>query len=150
MQVDSQPSSKVPRTNNEASSEDVKTTPSSPQPSKENSRSASGTLSADPSRKGFKIIAFAIIVLAYTFLQTSGWKKARKLPTTYAVCSRAGNIYTVDPEIPKAECMVVHKGRITDVGSIGMQLLILLKLQVLSWFNLWPYRQCSCKMGRQR
>lgn len=40
------------------------------------------------------------------------------LPASYALCSREGNIYTVNEEKPKVECCVVHNGRIADTGSI--------------------------------
>ncbi|EJD04927.1 uncharacterized protein FOMMEDRAFT_105127 [Fomitiporia mediterranea MF3/22] len=42
------------------------------------------------------------------------------LPKTYALCSKQGNIYTVDASTPRAECIVVHESRILSVGTLGM------------------------------
>jgi hypothetical protein len=43
------------------------------------------------------------------------------LPDAYALCSRSGaHIYTVDPDYPRVQCMVVQGSHIVDVGAIGM------------------------------
>ena len=43
------------------------------------------------------------------------------LPDAYALCSRTGShIYTVDPDYPRAQCMVVQGSYIVDIGTIRM------------------------------
>lgn len=66
-------------------------------------------------RSALLIIA-ALIALG---LFTVSRGRSASLPRTYALCSRDGNIYTVDKELPKAECIVVHNSRILSVGSLG-------------------------------
>jgi len=43
----------------------------------------------------------------------------RFVPESYAVCSKAGNIYTVDRNNPQVECISVRGSRIVGVGSFG-------------------------------
>ncbi|KAI0036858.1 amidohydrolase family-domain-containing protein [Vararia minispora EC-137] len=46
-------------------------------------------------------------------------RRGQPLPQAYALCSRSGAaIYTVDPERPRAQCMVVNGTLIQDVGSL--------------------------------
>ncbi|KAI0305633.1 amidohydrolase family-domain-containing protein [Multifurca ochricompacta] len=41
------------------------------------------------------------------------------LPDAYAICSRSGAyVYTVDPDYPRAQCMVVQGSYIIDVGAM--------------------------------
>ncbi|THH07935.1 hypothetical protein EW145_g3048 [Phellinidium pouzarii] len=40
------------------------------------------------------------------------------LPESYALCSKEGNIYTVDDTNPRADCIVVHHSRILSVGTL--------------------------------
>ena len=50
-----------------------------------------------------------------------GGRRRAPVPDAYALCSRSGaNIYTVDPNNPRAQCMVVQGSYIVDVGAIGM------------------------------
>lgn len=50
-----------------------------------------------------------------------GGRRRVSLPDAYALCSHSGaNIYTVDPNYPRAQCMVVQGSYIVDVGAIGM------------------------------
>ncbi|PPQ66160.1 hypothetical protein CVT26_010883 [Gymnopilus dilepis] len=39
------------------------------------------------------------------------------IPRSYVVCSKSGNIYTVDSSNPRAECLSVKNGRILAVGD---------------------------------
>ena len=42
------------------------------------------------------------------------------LADSYALCSREGDqIYTVDPDEPRAQCLVVHGGKFASTGSLG-------------------------------
>jgi len=43
----------------------------------------------------------------------------RFVPESYAVCSKARNIYTVDRNNPRVECISVRGSRIVGVGSFG-------------------------------
>ncbi|KAI5118629.1 hypothetical protein M0805_006996 [Coniferiporia weirii] len=45
--------------------------------------------------------------------------RSSNLPITYALCSKEGNIYTVDDARPQAECIVVHNSRILSVGTLA-------------------------------
>ncbi|KAN0114100.1 Amidohydrolase family domain containing protein [Russula decolorans] len=48
-----------------------------------------------------------------------GGRRHAPLPDAYALCSRSGaNIYTVDPNYRRAQCMVVQGSYIVDVGAI--------------------------------
>ena len=50
-----------------------------------------------------------------------GGRRRAPLSDAYALCSRSGaNIYTVDPDYPRVQCMVVQGSYIVDVGAIGM------------------------------
>ena len=50
-----------------------------------------------------------------------GGRGRAALPDAYALCSRSGaHIYTVDPDYPRVQCMVVQGSQIVDVGAIGM------------------------------
>jgi len=50
-----------------------------------------------------------------------GKRERTPLPDAYALCSRSGaHIYTVDPDFPRVQCMVVQGSHIVDVGAIGM------------------------------
>jgi hypothetical protein len=58
----------------------------------------------------------SILCLAYV-----SRKERTPLPDAYALCSRSGShIYTVDPDYPRAQCMVVQGSYIVDVGTMGM------------------------------
>ncbi|KAI9442272.1 amidohydrolase family-domain-containing protein [Lactarius indigo] len=56
----------------------------------------------------------SLLCLAYVSRQ-----EPTLLPDAYALCSRSGaHIYTVDPDYPRAQCMVVQGSYIVDVGAI--------------------------------
>lgn len=38
----------------------------------------------------------------------------------YTLCSPSGNIYTVNPEQPSVECILVRGSRIRDTGTLGL------------------------------
>jgi hypothetical protein len=58
----------------------------------------------------------SILCLAYV-----SRKERTPLQDAYALCSRSGShIYTVDPDYPRVQCMVVQGSYIVDVGTIGM------------------------------
>ena len=60
-------------------------------------------------------------ILSILFLTYVSKQERTPLPDAYALCSRSGpHIYTVDPDYPRAQCMVVQGSHIVDVGSIGM------------------------------
>jgi len=60
-------------------------------------------------------------ILSIYCLAIVGDRRRAPLPDTYALCSRSGaNIYTVDPNYPRAQCMVVQGSYIVDTGAIGM------------------------------
>lgn len=42
------------------------------------------------------------------------------LPSEYTLCSKSHNIYTVDPEKPRVQCIHVRGSVIMDTGSLGM------------------------------
>ncbi|KAN0134017.1 Amidohydrolase family domain containing protein [Lactarius tabidus] len=56
----------------------------------------------------------SILCLAYV-----SRRERTPLPDAYALCSRSGShIYTVDPDYPRAQCMVVQGSYIVDVGTM--------------------------------
>jgi hypothetical protein len=58
----------------------------------------------------------SMLCLAYVSKQ-----ERTPLPDAYALCSRSGaHIYTIDPDYPRVQCMVVQGSHIVDVGAIGM------------------------------
>ena len=60
-------------------------------------------------------------ILSISCLVYVGGRGSVPLPDAYALCSRSGAyIYTVDPDYPRAQCMVVQGSYIVDVGAIGM------------------------------
>src|SRR5258707_5894781 len=64
-------------------------------------------------------VTSAILIIYY--LASVPSRVRAPLPDAYALCSRSGaNIYTVDPNYPRAQCMVVQGSYIVDVGAIGM------------------------------
>lgn len=65
-------------------------------------------------------IALALSALLASALFLLPRDNSTNLPASYALCSREGNIYTVDDSKPRVECCVVHRGRIADTGSICM------------------------------
>jgi hypothetical protein len=61
-------------------------------------------------------VILSILCLAYV-----GKRERSPLPDAYALCSRSGaHIYTVDPDFPRVQCMVIQGAHIVDVGAIGM------------------------------
>ena len=44
----------------------------------------------------------------------------RSLPNSYILCSKSKNIYTVNEDSPRVECISVRGSRIVDVGNLGM------------------------------
>ena len=56
------------------------------------------------------------------------------LPRAYALCSKEGDIYTVDPNTPRAECVVVHDSRIISVGTIGAL--------SFTWLDIYESKAC--------
>ncbi|KZT51398.1 hypothetical protein CALCODRAFT_460505 [Calocera cornea HHB12733] len=55
------------------------------------------------------------VVIAAVFIL---WKSPKSsLPTTYALCSKSRQIYTVEPDLPTVECVVVDGAYIADLGS---------------------------------
>jgi hypothetical protein len=61
-------------------------------------------------------VILSILCLAYV-----GKRERTPLPDAYALCTRSGaHIYTVDPDFPRVQCMVVQGSHIVDVGAIGM------------------------------
>jgi hypothetical protein len=60
-------------------------------------------------------------ILSMLCLAYVGRRERTPLPDAYALCSRSGaHIYTVDPDYPRVQCMVVQGSHIVDVGAIGM------------------------------
>lgn len=60
-------------------------------------------------------------ILSISCLVYASGRGREHLPDAYALCSRSGAyIYTVDPDYPRAQCMVVQGSYIVDVGAIGM------------------------------
>lgn len=60
-------------------------------------------------------------ILSISCLAYVGGRGRAPLPDAYALCSRSGaHIYTIDPDYPRAQCMVVQGSHIVDVGAIGM------------------------------
>ncbi|KAI9458558.1 amidohydrolase family-domain-containing protein [Russula earlei] len=66
-----------------------------------------------------RLLYVASAVLSILCLAYVGGRERTLLPDAYALCSRSGaHIYTVDPEYPRAQCMVVQGSHIVDVGAI--------------------------------
>jgi hypothetical protein len=60
-------------------------------------------------------------IISISCLAYVGGRGRASLPDAYALCSRSGaHIYTVDPDYPRVQCMVVQGSHIVDVGAIGM------------------------------
>lgn len=69
---------------------------------------------------------------------------SRSLPETYALCSHNNlepAIYTVDDEDTKVQCIVVHKSRIEDTGTLGALPHFYSPLPLPSYFSLENKRQ---------
>ncbi|KAH8112103.1 amidohydrolase family-domain-containing protein [Phellopilus nigrolimitatus] len=67
-------------------------------------------------QKPFALILIIIAAFGFAFLLRG---RSSRLPKTYALCSKEGNIYTVDAAHPRVECVVVHNSRILSVGSLA-------------------------------
>ena len=68
-----------------------------------------------------RLLYFTSAILSVYCVAIVGGQRRAPLPDAYALCSRSGaNIYTVDPNYPRAQCMVVQGSYIVDVGAIGM------------------------------
>lgn len=68
-----------------------------------------------------RLLYFTSAILSVYCVAIVGGRRGAPLPDAYALCSRSGaNIYTVDPDFPRAQCMVVQGSYIVDVGAIGM------------------------------
>lgn len=67
------------------------------------------------------LLAFVSIALSTYFAYTKFSLAAfDALSDSYALCSREGaQIYTLDPEKPRAQCLVVHGSTFTSTGSLG-------------------------------
>ncbi|KAI0266689.1 amidohydrolase family-domain-containing protein [Gloeopeniophorella convolvens] len=58
-------------------------------------------------------------ILSILYLAYASKRDRTPLPDAYALCSPTGaNIYTVDPDHPRVQCMVVQGSYIVDVGTI--------------------------------
>jgi hypothetical protein len=68
-----------------------------------------------------RLLCFTSAILSIYSVAIVGGRRRAPLPDAYALCSHSGaNIYTVDPNYPRAQCMVVQGSYIVDVGAIGM------------------------------
>ncbi len=70
---------------------------------------------------GVLSIAFSAYVVYDKFTASTDHTHA-PLPDAYALCSREGaqpQIYTVDPENPRAHCLLVHGDKFLSAGSLG-------------------------------
>ncbi|TFK83915.1 hypothetical protein K466DRAFT_497548 [Polyporus arcularius HHB13444] len=69
---------------------------------------------------GVLSIAFSAYVVYDKFTASTDHTQA-PLPDAYALCSREGahpQIYTVDPENPRAQCLLVHGDKFLSAGSL--------------------------------
>ena len=58
------------------------------------------------------------IVLVALVLQRI-YEFGRSLPNSYILCSKSKNIYTVNEDNPRVECISIRGSRIVDVGDLG-------------------------------
>lgn len=66
-----------------------------------------------------RLLYFTSAILSVYCVAIVGGRRRAPLSDAYALCSRSGaNIYTVDPNYPRAQCMVVQGSYIVDVGAI--------------------------------
>ena len=76
------------------------------------------------SRASKVLLGVVLIVVASLYVYddfASLLTRSEPLAESYALCSRGGaqQIYTVDPESPRSECVLVHKDRFLTSGSFG-------------------------------
>ncbi len=70
---------------------------------------------------GVLSVAFSAYVVYDKFTASTDHTQAL-LPEAYALCSREGaqpQIYTVDSENPRAQCLLVHGDKFVAAGSLG-------------------------------
>ena len=72
------------------------------------------------------VLCIAIIIASAFFLLYR--RENASVASTYALCSKEGNIYTGEESNPRLECLVVSNGVIADTGSICMYLVGVRKL----------------------
>jgi hypothetical protein len=78
-------------------------------------------ISTPRTHRSTRLVYVASVILSVLCLAYVGRRERTPLPDAYALCSRSGaHIYTVDPDFPRAQCMVVQGSYIVDVGAIGM------------------------------
>jgi hypothetical protein len=96
---------------------------SSPKPVTEKAADSYSVSSTTLSRTHLtaRLLYASSVILSILCLAYFSGRGHTSLPDAYALCSPSGaHIYTVDPEQPRAQCMVVQGSRIVDVGAIGM------------------------------
>ncbi|THH07934.1 hypothetical protein EW145_g3049 [Phellinidium pouzarii] len=74
--------------------------------------------SATPGRHSHRPVTLILAVLCVLGLSLLIRRRPSSLPKTYALCSREGNIYTVDDINTRTECIVVHHSQILSVGTL--------------------------------
>ncbi|KAH9998500.1 amidohydrolase family-domain-containing protein [Russula compacta] len=76
-------------------------------------------ISAPRAHRLTRLLYVTSAILSILCLTYVGGRDRTRLPDAYALCSRSGtHIYTVDPDYPRAQCMVVQGSHIVDVGAI--------------------------------
>ena len=88
------------------------------------SQSASRATFAPTSRASKVLLGLVLVVVASFYVYddfATLLTRSEPLAESYALCSRGGaqQIYTVDPESPRSECVLVHKDRFLTSGSFG-------------------------------
>lgn len=82
--------------------------------------------------------ALAYLAVGAAYLALKKINGPAPLPDTYGLCSKDGaDIYTVDPEKPRVQCIVVEGARLIDRGSMGApQLAVPFASLSIDWLQL--------------
>ncbi|KAI0351006.1 hypothetical protein OH77DRAFT_1411838 [Trametes cingulata] len=87
-------------------------------------RPASHDSTKSPGRGPKLLLALASLALSYfAYTKFYDLQRPHALSESYALCSREGaQVYTLDPENPRAQCLVVHGSKFTSTGSLDQVL----------------------------
>ena len=98
-----------------------RSTSKSPKPVAQKATVPSGSASAPWTNLLTRLLYTSSAILSILCFAYVSRKERTPLQDAYALCSRSGShIYTVDPDHPRVQCMVVQGSYIVDVGTIGM------------------------------
>ncbi|KAI9059098.1 hypothetical protein FKP32DRAFT_1614248 [Trametes sanguinea] len=101
-----------------ASQSDDNSPPARPQPASHAPSKSSGRVSK---------VLLGLVSLAlssyFAYTRLSSWGELDPLSESYALCSREGEqIYTLDAQNPRVQCLVVHGSKFTSIGSLDQVL----------------------------